>query len=130
MILINKDLQVQDLVLTLTELTTISTPVYLLVLTNDFDQVVTRIILSQNFSPNRNRYDLFGLQKSQVSGLTTGLYTYQVFQSSEINYDESVLGKPIESGKAKVIAPAELVQPIIYQSDDKSDYITYKSAND
>lgn len=61
--------------------------------------------------------------------MDTGLYTYTVYQSATETTDETVLGNPIESGKAKIIAP-DTVQPIIYQSEDTSDFYTYKSIND
>ena len=130
MILLNKNIQVQDLVLTLTELTTIENPVYLLVLTNDFNRKKSYLILEANTSTNTQRYDRFLFDANSLADLDTGLYTYAVYESDVAVYDESGLGNPIETGKAKVIAPDEMVQPIIYNSEDDSEYYTYKSLND
>lgn len=129
MILLNKSINEQDIILTLTELTTISDAVYLLVLTNDFTKVISRFILSQNVSLNTNRYDHYKIETSDISALEQGLYTYSVYQSAVITYDETSLGKPIESGKAKVIDPSMLVQPAIYNSEP-TEYVTYNSNND
>jgi hypothetical protein len=130
MLLINKSNPKTDLILTLTELTTIVDPVYLLVLTSDFNRTKSRFILPLNISSNLSRYDHFKTDTSIFNGLDTGLYTYAVYQSAMSTTDETVLGNPVESGKAKVIALAIVVQPIIYQSEDTSDFYTYKSIND
>lgn len=130
MLLINKSNLQTDLIFTLTELTTIVNPVYLLVLTSDFNRNKYRFILPQNISSNLFRYDHFKVNNSIFTDLDSGLYTYAIYQSAIESFDETVLGKSIESGKAKVIAPEALVQPIIYKSDDNSDYYTYKSIND
>ncbi|QEC78772.1 hypothetical protein [Mucilaginibacter ginsenosidivorax] len=130
MLLINRSNPKTDLIFTLTELTTIVTPVYLLVLTSDFNRTKSRFILPLNISSNLNRYDHFKVDTSTLNDLDTGLYTYAVYQSSISTTDESVLGNPVETGKAKIIAPAVLVQPIIYESEDTSDFYTYKSIND
>lgn len=125
MILINKDNSVQDLVLTLTELTTIVDPVYLLVLRNEFTGNSTRYILQNNISPNLNRYDHFQLDTSLFNDLETGDYSYSIYQSDSINYDETTLGNYVETGRAKVTAPDELATAIIYNSA-VADTITYK----
>jgi len=129
MILLNKSTSTQDIVLTLSELTTIPDAVYLLVLTSDFTQVVSRFILSGNTSLDTDRYDLFKLDTSLITSLEQGLYTYAAYQSPVFTYDETTLGKPIEYGKAKVIDPATVVQPIIYNSVP-TEYVTYNSDND
>jgi len=126
MILIDKSKSVQDIVLTLSELTTINFPVYLLVLTNYFTKVVSRFILDTNISLNTNRYDHFQLPTSGLTSLEQGSYTYSVYQSATVSYDESTLGNAIENGKAKVIDPGTLVQPTIYNSEP-TEYITYNN---
>lgn len=130
MLLINKSNPTTDLILTLTELTTIVNPVYLLVLTSDFNRTKSRFVLPQNISSNLLRYDHFKVDTSIFNDLDTGLYTYTVYQSATETTDETVLGNPVETGKAKIIVPANTVQPIIYQSEDTSDFYTYKSIND
>ncbi len=129
MILLNKSLDTQNVVLTLSELTTVANPVYLLVLTNDFTKVISRFILATNLSLDLNRYDLFQLTTASISSLEQGNYTYSVYQSTTASYDESSLGGAIEQGKARVIDPSILVQPIIYNSVP-TEYITYDSNND
>lgn len=125
MILINKDNSTQDLVLTLTELTTIADPVYLLVLKNEFTDNLTRYILQDNVSANLNRYDHFQVDTSLFNDLDTGDYSYTIYQSDSINYDETTLGNYVETGKAKVTAPDEVVSAIIYNSAT-AETITYK----
>ncbi|WP_428329049.1 hypothetical protein [Mucilaginibacter sp.] len=127
MILIDKSKQVQNLVLTLTELTTIVSPVYLLVLSNDFTKVVSRFVLSNNQSLDLNRYDLFQLSANTINTLEQGSYTYSVYQSAIETTDETSLGNAIENGKAKVIGT--VTQPIIYNSDP-TEYVTYNPNND
>ena len=125
MILINKDNSVQDLVLTLTELTTIVNPVYLLVLRNEYTNNSTRYILQNNISPNLNRYDYFQLDTSLFNDLETGDYSYAIYQSDSINYDETTLGDYVETGKAKVTATNVLATAITYNSAI-AETITYK----
>jgi len=124
MILINYDKSVQDLTLTLSELTTISNPVYLLVLTNLFTKTKTRYILQNNLSTSIQRYDRFQLPTSGFTGLEVGLYNYYVYQSATVNYDETQLGNWIETGKAQVIHNSQVLQPITYQPTSV-EYITY-----
>jgi len=129
MILIDKSLQVQKLVLTLTELTTIVNPVYLLVLANDFTKISSRFVLGTNLSQDLLRYDLFTLIQPQISPLEPGNYTYSVYQSSVSVTEETGLGSPIESGKARITNSSDKVQPITYNSVP-TEYLTYNSTND
>lgn len=129
MILIDKSLQHQNLVMTLTELTTIVNPFYLLVLTNDFTKVSTKFVLGLNLSKDLLRYDLFTLNQAQISPLEPGNYTYSVYQSSITPSDESGLGSPIESGKALIILSSDKAEPITYNSAP-TEYLTYNSTND
>lgn len=126
MILLNKSLDTQDIFLTLTELTTIVNPVYLLVLSNDFTKTVTRFVLQNNLSDDLNRYDHYQLATALISSLEQGLYTYRVYQSVTATNDETLLGNAIECGKAKVIDPGAIVQPIIYESVP-TEFVTYNS---
>ena len=129
MILLNKSVEKQNIVRTLSELNTIVNPVYLLVLTNDFTKVISRFTLNHNLSNDLSRYDLFQLSTSSISSLEQGLYTYSVYQSAIPTDDESLLGSSIEDGKAKVIDPSTLAKPIIYNSVP-TEYVTYNSDND
>ena len=126
MILFNKGIDKQDVVLTLSELTTIVNPVYLLLITSDFTKTVTRLHLATNLSKNLNRYDYFQIDTSLIGSLEPGLYTYAVYQSATATNDESTLGNPIESGKATVIAPGAVMQPIIYDSAP-TEYVTFNN---
>jgi len=125
MILINKDNSKQNLVLTLAELTTIANPVYLLVLKSDFNGNSYRFILQNNLSSSTIRYDYFQLDTSLFTNLDTGIYSYKVYQSGSIAYDETTLGNSIESGKAEVFASGTTQQAIIYTAP-KADSVTYK----
>ncbi|MES2265593.1 MAG: hypothetical protein V4520_02455 [Bacteroidota bacterium] len=130
MILLNKSLLVQDIILTLSENTSLQNPVYLLVLTNDFNKRVYRFLLENNISAYKGRYDHFAIDTSSIRELDSGSYSYAVYESASAIDDESLLGNAIERGNAKVIAPAEIIEPIIYKSDEDLTYYTYNSIND
>lgn len=124
MIVIDKSQSSQNIILTLTELTSIENAKYLLVLKNDAVRNVTYIFLGNNLSTARERYDLFKLTQPAYNQLVSGYYTYSIYQQaqdSEIT-DVTLLGASIEDGKllvkslevTEVVAPAETNDYIIY----------------
>jgi hypothetical protein len=126
MIQINKALSEQKLILTLTELSTIIAPKYLMVMKVDADGDVFKIFLPANVSPHIARYDAFIIDTDVFINMPEGMYTYSVYESASDNEstDESQFGEPVEVGKLKIIgvkSETEIIAPI-----RKDEYIIYK----
>jgi hypothetical protein len=102
MITIDKDSNSQILVVTVTELTTIENPCYLLVINSAFTNNTYRIQLPENSSENIVRYDEFILDTAVFNYISEGLYNYSIYQSSVLTYDENALGEAVEKGFMKV----------------------------
>jgi len=83
MIIVDKSKSVQSIILTLSELTTIQGVVkYLMVLNNDATNEINEFYLIDNVSQNKERYDLFYINTSNFDTLTSGYYTYTIYQQS------------------------------------------------
>jgi hypothetical protein len=124
MLVIDKSKAVQNLILTLSELTTIDNARYLLVLKNDAVRTLNKIILPDNTSLSTDRYDLFSLATPVFNEITTGYYTYSIYQQSPLTSisDETLLGDFIEQGKLliKDLEVTETIAPV-----ENKDYIVY-----
>ena len=132
MILIDLDNDYINLVLTLNELSS-PYPEYEIIFQSSFSQDSFTIPLKENLSTNLNRYDYFQIDTSEFLDMPNGEYTYKVIQTNYRNADGSKsnpTGTTIETGKAKVIAPAEEVQPIIYTQITELDTIIYYNPNE
>lgn len=82
MIYIIKD-EINTIVLTLTEDTTITEPYYLFVFQNEFDLDSNKIYwLGTDTSDYKNRYNLFTLEEGVDVTLVKGQYIYKVYESS------------------------------------------------
>lgn len=124
----SKTSQNQNIILTLTELTTIVNAKYLMVLKNDAIRTVTNMFLPENISTSKDRYDLFQIATSEFYDLVSGFYTYSIYQQSPDTTitDAKLLGNSIEDGKLlikdlvvnEVIAPADNNDYIIYYKGD------------
>ena len=124
MIVIDKSKSSQNIILTLTELTSIENAKYLLVIKNDAVRTVSNIFLGNNLSTATERFDLFKLTQPAYNQLVSGYYTYSIYQQaqdSEIT-DVTLLGASIEDGKllVKSLEVTEVVAPA-----DNNDYIIY-----
>ncbi|TFF34384.1 hypothetical protein [Mucilaginibacter psychrotolerans] len=117
MILIDRDKQKQDLVLTLTEKTTVSEPEYFLHLINDADRSEFNIDLNDAFVSTNSRYDHYSLDTSNFSEMPDGYYTYLVHQ---IGIDSAA----VESGKLLIKGSADDVQ--IITPIRTEEYLIYK----
>ncbi|MES2062729.1 MAG: hypothetical protein V4456_12465 [Bacteroidota bacterium] len=117
MILIDREKQKQELVITLTEKTTVSEPEYLLHLTNDADRSEFNINLNDAFVSTNSRYDHYSLDTSNFSEMPDGYYTYLVYQ-------DGVNSQAIEVGKLLIKGSTELVQ--IITPIRTEEYLIYK----
>ena len=98
--------------LSLSEKTTIVSPVYLFVFTNDSQNVAYPVILADT-STTKGRFNSFDVVESDTSDpvngvvtLTTGYYNYEVYeQTSATNLDPTLADNTtaIETGKTRVV---------------------------
>jgi hypothetical protein len=74
---------INQIVLTLTEVTTVATPHYLFAFTNDMNTTsVPQLFTSADTSLWPERYNLFSLNEPVDIILKQGQFTYQIYQSS------------------------------------------------
>ena len=90
MILIDRSKEIQTIVLTLSELTDVETPVYILNLKGDGKRDEFNIELPENLSTFKERFDLFQLDTDVFDSLSGGIYTYSI----------TLNNSPVETGKA------------------------------
>jgi hypothetical protein len=92
MILIDKEKDIQTLVLTLSEHTETLDPEYVLLLKSDSTRTESLFILPQNQSYYPERYDIFQIETSVFNDLNDGLYTYQVlFENTQIEFGKALI---------------------------------------
>jgi len=129
MILINRS-ETNEVFLTLTEKTTITSPTYLFEFVND----VTResiIFIAQDTSSYTDRYNKFIITETATENLLignislteTGFYSYRIFQqSSTTNLLIANTGAMVESGKLKVNGTTT---PHSTYDNQPKQYVTY-----
>jgi hypothetical protein len=100
------------IVLTLTEVTTVTNPSYLFVFTNEFDtNTGTQILFTAaDTSSYPERYNLFNLVEPTDLSLVVGQYTYQIYEKSgpfttPLSIAQTT-GVVIEEGRMVVSGPA------------------------
>lgn len=102
---------INKFVLTLSEVTTVTTPHYLFVFTNEMNTTSTpQLFTSADTSAYPDRYNMFALNEPTDISLLKGQYTYEVYESStpfvlplSINQTTGVV---IEEGRMVVSGPA------------------------
>jgi len=101
-----------QIVLTLTEVTTVSSPSYLFVFTNEFDtNTGTQILFTAaDTSLYPERYNLFTLVEPTDLSLVVGQYTYKIYEKSgpftlPLSIAQTT-GQVIEEGRMVVSGPA------------------------
>lgn len=117
MILINRDKAKQDLILTLTEKTTVSEPNYLLHLMNDADKSDYSIYLNDSLISTNSRYDFYSLDTTAFAGMPGGYYTYSIYQD-DIDSDVIEIGKLLiqsEEETVQIITPIRNEEYLIYK---------------
>jgi len=98
-------------VLTLSEVTTVTTPHYLFVFTNEMNTTSTpQLFTAPDTSAYPERYNLFTLNEPADISLLKGQYTYQVYESSSafvlpLSIAQTT-GVVIEEGRMVVSGPA------------------------
>ena len=102
---------INQFVLTLTEVTTVSTPNYLFVFTNEMNTTSTpQLFTSADSSAYPQRYNLFTLDEPTDIILVKGQYTYEVYESSTAFVLPLTIaqttGVVIEEGRLVVSGPA------------------------
>ena len=102
---------INQFVLTLTEVTTVPTPHYLFVFTNEMNTTSTpQLFTSADSSAYPQRYNLFTLDEPTDIILVKGQYTYEVYESSTpFVLPLTILqttGVVIEEGRLVVSGPA------------------------
>ena len=130
MILIDKGLSQNKIYLTLNELTTIEDANYLLVIHSSFTNKTFRVLLPENVSTAKTRYDAFLISSSIFNDIEEGVYTYSIYQTDNPETDNEIgLGKPVEVGYLKFVSSnVETVYKIEEaEAETEDDYITYKN---
>ena len=101
---------INQIVLTLTEVTTVPTPHYLFAFTNEFNTVSsTKLFTTADISLWPERYNLFVLDEPVDIILNQGQFIYQIYQSS-VPYTlpltiAQTTGVVIEEGRMVVSGP-------------------------
>jgi hypothetical protein len=102
---------INQFVLTLTEVTTVPTPHYLFVFTNEMNTTsISKLFTSADTSAYPERYNLFTLDEPTDITLLKGQYVYQVYESSTpfvlpLTIAQTT-GVVIEEGRMVVSGPA------------------------
>jgi len=72
-----------NIVLTLTEVTTVLNPSYLFVFTNDYNTSAAPVLFTApDTSPYPSRYNLFNLVEPAGASLIIGQWVYQIYEKS------------------------------------------------
>lgn len=128
MILIDKGLSQNKIYLTLNELTTIEDANYLLVIHSSFTNKTFRVLLPENVSTAKTRYDAFLISSSIFNDIEEGVYTYSIYQTDNPETDNEIgLGKPVEVGYLKFVSSNVETVYKIEEAETEDDYITYKN---
>lgn len=129
MILITKN-TTNTAILTLSEKTTIATPVYLFEVLNDQTNI-SKCFIAQDISNNPERYNEFYIIDNvtelplvgQVDFGYIGFYKYNIYeQSSTTNLDPLLATNLIDNGKLKVI---ESVTSLPEYTGNQTTYVVY-----
>lgn len=118
MIVIDKSKSAQNIILTLSEQTTIADADYLMVLKCDATGVVSKFFLPPNTSTATERYDLFTVDNTTFKAMDAGYYTYTVYQQAQnkqVKY-ECLSKDVVEEGKL-------LIKALVH--DAAGEYIVY-----
>ena len=110
MVIIDRNKLFQNIILTLTESTTVENPSYVMKLKHDATRSEYTLNLSDNLSPATERYDLFRVFTTEFEAYEDGFYSFEVFQNSTDT-------ESIEDGKL-IIKNSQVVA-------DEDQYIVY-----
>ena len=99
--------EINKVILTLSEVSTLANPFYLFVFTNEMDTTSTPVLFTTlDTSAYTNRYNLFLIDEPTELTLTKGQYIYEVYESTIIPVTiEDTTGIVIEEGRMVVSGP-------------------------
>lgn len=125
MLLINKG-ELNKIVVTLSEKTTINPPYYLFRFVNDVDNTEVSIVLIDT-SIYIDRYNEFEFTEgTDITLDNLGFYHYYIYeQDNDTNIDYKLAGALVESGKLKLVNPNEESTTLSIEVEQ-----TYKSFNE
>ncbi len=122
MIVLNRNTENKNIVVTLTEFTTIQNPTFLFEFINDTTSEKFYVI-SLDLSAHRERYNLFNITEGfndvlngSVKLGAIGFYMYNVYEQQGSSLSPLGLNK-VESGKMKLVAPKEVVSEHLQDSE-------------
>ena len=126
MLTIDKTQTTNSLVVTVSELTTLDNPFYLLVILSPYTNRVYRIQLPANNSENKIRYDEFVVETAVFNNIDAGMYNYAIYQSTVETLDENACGEPVEIGFLRVISSTTDEYVSLPVEDEQDTYLVYK----
>lgn len=119
MLVLDKQIDNNEIVVTLTENVNVTNPSFILVLYSAFSKNEYNIDLGLNISQFPERYDLFAIATSSFELLDTGIYNYKIYEVGDLQ-------KVVEQGylKIKDIVVNPIIKPV--ESPNDSGFIVYK----
>ena len=124
MVILYKSQAENDVILSVYQLLKSENPELELKVKSDFNHKDYSIALGNNFSSFPERYLLFRVASGSISNWEEGLYTYQLYDNSEIS------GSVIETGTIRVKDSQKSNSPIFISTDESSDdLIVYQHNN-
>ena len=121
MLFVNKTIEQNQIIVTVSENNILDNPVYEMVIHSHYTNKTFTINLGENHSGFTERFDKFIILGDDIQNVEPGVYVYKIFNSNI--HDVS-----LETGYLKIVGAAvesEFIEPIEVETDD--DYITYES---
>jgi hypothetical protein len=125
--------QVNQIFVTLTELSTISSPYYICSLLSNNTRETKNFRFSTNLSPNKYRWDIFNIELVSAANLEdledakvflqSGTYDYVIYETSATTGTSIALQNKVETGL--LIVEQELTANTVYTSNTINNYVVY-----
>ena len=115
MIILDKSQAENDVILSVYQLLRSENPELELKVKSDFNHKDYTLTLGDNYSGYPERYLLFRVASGSISNWVEGLYTYQLYDNSEVS------GSAIETGTIRVKDSQKSNSPIFISTDESSD---------
>lgn len=119
MLILDKQLDNNEIIVTVTESVTAANPSFTMQLYSSFSKKECRIELGLNTSQYPERYDLFPINKSAFGQLETGFYAYKIFEVNDLQ-------KVLEQGylKIKDVSVNPTIKPV--ENINDTGFIVYQ----